>query len=649
MFAFKSEAQLLAWSLVRVCIALLSSQSVMAEVVRVDVQRQDDFGTHERIIGRVHFAVDPQIRANQRITDVEVAPRNNRGRVEFSSDLLLFVPKDSARARRTVFVEVVNRGSDQSLTIMSGAKQPSYAPEAWSLGDRFLLEEGFTVAFLGWQFDVKPADGLTFDAPIAPVRGVVREAYVETNPGQRVTSFALTYCASDVESARLTFRKRIKDPPRPLPRNEWQLATDRCSVVVRTGFRIGIYEAAYGASGSPVTGLGLAAIRDFASFLKYENQPIGGVVRADDRAIGYGYSQSGRFLREFVRDGFNIDERGRQVFDGLMIAAAGAGVGSFNHRFASPGESGNSMLSILRPVDIPPFTDAGLLEVATRDKVTPKIMYTYSSTEYWARGGSLTHTTPDGRHDVPLAPTSRLYFLASTAHSSDDFCGPVPSGRTGRPKDLEHFVNFAQQRWVSRALLMDLELWVRSGVEPPPSKYPTVGLGDLVSRGQVRFPAGETIRFPEYMPGIWRVNFGDRFDRTGVITREPPELGNAYRILVPQVDGDGNDRGGIRLPEIVVPMGTYTGWNITVPQLRVMSFLAGLTGSFEPFTRTRAEREVRSDHRLSVEERYSSREDYLQRVGRAIDALVQERLVLPQDRAAALERALEIWSAFTSQ
>ena len=470
---------------------------------------------------------------------------------------------------------------------MSGAQQRDLSPESWDLGDRFLLEQGFAVAFLGWQFDVQPSQGLTFQAPIAPVEGLVRESYIESVRRKRNTDFALSYCASDPgqKNATLTFRTRMDETPRPLPRDAWQFAADGCSVRVGTD-GVGLYEVIYQAKGSPVAGLGLAAIRDFASYLRHG--AAGATLRetpaALQRIIGYGYSQSARFLREFVRDGFNADERGRAVFDGLMISSAGAGGGSFNHRFAMPGVAGNSVLSALRPVDVPPFTDDGLLANAQAARVTPKIFYTFSSTEYWARAGSLTHTSDDGQRDVPLATTSRLYFLAGTPHSS----GVLP---LARPARFQHFTNFAEQRWVTRALLLDLDAWTRNESEPPPSQYPSISKGELVALEDVRFPAAPSFPFTTYMPQVWRMDYGPRYTTTKVITREPPQLGAPYRVLVPQVNADGNDMSGIRLPEVAVPLGTYTGWNVTVPQLSDLKYLAGLIGGFEPFPLTREQRE----------------------------------------------------------
>ena len=624
-----------------VCL-LAVADAATAEVIRIDVQRRDDWGTHERIIGRVHFAIDPMAPANRGIADIDHAPRNSNGKVEFSSDLLFFRPKDARRARGTVFLEVVNRGRDQSLAILSGAQQRNLSPESWNLGDGFLLEQGFAVAFLGWQFDVRPLQGLTFTAPIAAVEGLVRDAHIElAHPGG--VEVPLTYCVAESEKtgATLTFRTRMDEAPQPIPRDGWQLAADGCSMRVTSGRGTGVYEAVYRASGSPVAGLGLAAIRDFASYLKFgaEGAILRDTAATQQRVIGYGYSQSGRFLREFVRDGFNADERGRPAFDGLMISSAGAGGGSFNHRFAMPGQAGNSVLSVLRPVDLPPFIDEGLLAKARSARVTPKIFYTFSSTEYWARAGSLTHTSDDGRADVPLAPTSRLYFLAGTPHSMGGL--PLSKGRD----QFRQFVNFAEQRWVTRALLLELDAWTRSDREPPASQYPAIAKGELVPLEDVHFPKVPSFPFTTYMPRVWRMDYGREYSTTRVITIEPPQTGEPYRVLVPQVNSDGNDVAGIRLPEVAVPIGTYTGWNVTVPQLSELRYLSGLVGGFEPFARTKEQRLANGDTRLSIAERYSGRPDYLVKVRRAADDLVRQRFLRVEDVPAVLQAAERMWNA----
>jgi hypothetical protein len=630
-----------------ICLVLVLLAGVaQAAVVRIEIRSRSDFGTHERIVARVFFAVNPTDAANQTIADITLAPRNAAGLVEFSSDLLYFQPKDASRARGTVFLEAVNRGRDQSLIIMSDARTRDFAPAAWDMGDRFVLQQGFAAAFLGWQFDVSADDGLTFEAPVAPVEGTVRATYIETDEGgQTATGFRLAYCSSLRQDplARLSYRRRLDDAPVLVPRASWQFSQDGCVVTIRGALHPGAYEVTYTAKGSPVAALGLAALRDFASYLKYGGATT--TLRENPalsrRVIGYGYSQSARLFRDFVRDGFNADERGRQAFDALMISSAGAGGGSFNHRFAMPGQAGNSVLSILRPVDIPPFTDEGLLARANATRTTPRIFYTFSSTEYWARAGALTHTTDDGLRDVPLGANSRLYFLTGTPHAS----GPLPSRRGLRYQGYENGVNFAEQRWAQRALLLDLDDWVAKGTTPPPSRYPTIARGELVARDAITFPAIPGLPFAPYLPPVFRLDFGSAFGTTRIITSEPPVVGAPYTVLLPQVDADGNDRGGVRLPEVTVPLGTHTGWNMSVPPLSGLRYLAGLIGSFEPFARTRAEREANGDPRLSIDERYKSRDDYLDRIKRAADDLVKERFMLSADVPAVVERAGRLWDA----
>jgi alpha/beta hydrolase family protein len=304
------------------------------------------------------------------------------------------------------------------------------------------------------------------------------------------------------------------------------------------------------------------------------------------------------------------------------------------------------VLSVLRPVDVPPFTDEGLLAKARADRVTPKIFYTFSSTEYWARAGSLTHTSDDGRNvviDAPVAATSRLYFLPGTPHAS----GVLPLIRN---QTFQHYVNFAQQRWVQRALLLDLDAWTHDDTEPPTSQYPSILKGELVAFDEVRFPTAPSFPFATYMPKVWRMDYGSRYPATKVITREPPQLAGPYRVLVPQVNADGNDVSGIRLPDVAVPLGTYTGWNVTLPRLidlglKNLGYLSGLIGGFEPFPLTKEQRETSGDARLSIDERYAGRQDYLDRVKQAAEDLVRQRFMRGEDVPAVLLSAEKSWNA----
>ena len=623
------------------CLLTAVSGIAAGELERIEVASRETAGSYERILGRAYFTVDAKLPQNRSIADIGLAPVNGQGKVAFSGEVMVLRPLHKSRG--TVFLEVVNRGGPQAFMVMSGAVGSDPSPEHWDVGDGFLLQQGFTVAFLGWQFDVRPGRGLTFRAPSVSVSGLVRESAIEIAGGPRDSGFALTYCAADPEEkdARVTFRLQIDEPGKALDRARWHFARNGCAVLVDGGLDPGLYEAIYTGRNPVVAGLGMAAIRDFAAYLKHG--PVGGPLRENPeslkRVIGYGYSQSARFLRQFVRDGFNQDERGRIAFDGLMISSAGAGGGSFNHRFAMPGQAGNSVLSILRPVDLPPFTDDGLLASTQTAHATPRIFYTFTSTEYWARAGSLTHTTADGKHDAPLSDNSRLYFLPGTAHAS----GPFPPVRGQHL----HYVNFAQQDWVDRALLLDLDAWVGAGVPPPPSRYPSVAKGELTSLGSVAFPNIPKLAFPDYMPQVWPMNYGPEFLTKGIIANEPPVLGEPYTVLVPQVDSAGNDLGGVRLPEVVAPLGTFTGWNISVPEMGRLHYLDGLVGSFEPLPGTRAERERTGDSRKSIEERYRSREDYLNQVRKAASDLVRQRFMLAGDIDEVLRRASQMWAAFS--
>jgi len=625
-------------------LTLLLVTTAAAEVVGVDILRRDDAGSHQRVIARVHFSVDPLAEVNAGIVDLRLAPRNAAGMVEFSSDLLLFVPKDGTEARGTVFLEVVNRGRDQALALLSDAVQRDLAPENWSLGDRFLLEQGFTVAFLGWQFDVVPSQGLTFTAPVAPVTGTVRADYVESSAGARYTGFRTLYCASDPlqSNALLSHRTSMDGAARVMPRSEWQFSEDGCAVIRPAGFDPGLWEAVYQTEGSPVAGLGMAAIRDFASYLKFgaADAPLREAPAVMQRVMGFGYSQSARYLRAFLRDGFNADEQGRMAFDGVLIASAGAGGGSFNHRFASPGQAGNSVLSVLRPVDMPPFTDGGLLAKARAAQVMPKIFTTVTSTEYWARAASLTHTSEDATIDVPLDQSARLYFLTGTPHAA----GPLPPIRRTVSQSFRYSVNFSSQKWVLRALTLRLDAWMSDGDEPPPSRYPTLAAGQLVSLDDLRFPTAPGVLDPApYLPPVWHMDFGNEFQATGIMTRPRPALGDRFPVLVPQVNAAGNEVGGVPLPDVAVPLGTYTGWNISEPQLTGMRYLAGLLGSFVPFATTDAAREAATDPRPSVATLYSSRREYLDDIRAAAEALVTEGFALQEDIAEIVQYSSTIW------
>ncbi|HXN40185.1 MAG TPA: alpha/beta hydrolase domain-containing protein, partial [Myxococcaceae bacterium] len=368
------------------------------------------------------------------------------------------------------------------------------------------------------------------------------------------------------------------------------------------------------------------------------------------RAEAVGISQSGRFLRHFLYQDFNADEEGRQVFDGVIAHVAGAGRGSFNHRFAQPSRDGQPMSSLFYPTDLYPFTDSalknpnggrdeGLLDAATASKTLPKIFYTNTSYEYWSRAGSLIHTSPDGKADIEPPENVRIYFLAGLQH----FSGPFPPALSeladlrGQQKQNPNPVVFL---W--RALIADLDDWVRGERMPPPSAYPRIATGTLVALPDLRFPAIPGIHPPATAHRAYAIDFGRSF-RSGVITEVPPLVGKPFATLVPQVNQDGNDTGGVQIPELAVPLATYTGWNLRDPGIGAPEERVSFIGSYIPFAKTKADREKAGDPRPSVAERYTGREQYLGRFTEAALQAIHGRFLLPEDLAAAIERGGQEW------
>ncbi len=663
---------------------LLSAVWLHAAVLRVELEERSDVlegrsfgsvGPYERIQAKVRFAVDPRLAANQNIRDLEYAPRNEAGLVEFSADLYVLKPRDPAKGNGTLLFEVANRG--RKLMPATFHRVSSLDPrEPADFGDGFLLEQGFTLAWLGWQWDVPEEPHLLrLYAPVAghgerPLRGLVRSEFIPDQPA-RTFSLAdrtmLAYPAADPNdaAAQLTVRERGDGPRRTIPRGDWMFARERDGRPVPDRAHLyllkgrlepgRIYEVIYTAQDPVIVGVGLAAVRDFVSFLKYGAPNSGATLLGDQRrylkrAIGFGSSQSGRFLRTFLYFGFNADEQGRKVFDAVWAHVAGAGRGSFNHRFAQPSRDGHPFLNFFYPTDLFPFTDleetdpetgvrGGILTRAAAAGVLPKIFYTNGSYEYYGRAASLIHTSPDGKKDAPLAPETRIYFFAGSQHGPAAF---PPSGA-----GTVHLTNPNDFRWAMRALLVALNRWITDGTQPPVSRYPRLADGTLVEPDVVRFPKIPGVRFPERLHRAWRVDYGPDFETRGIVTFEPPKLGKAFPTLVPQVDADGNETAGVRLPDVAVPLATYAGWNFRAPSLGAPEELYSMAGSFLPFAATKAERLNRGDPRPSVEERYGGRDSYLEQVRAAARELVAEGFLLERDLDAVLQRAGEVWRFVT--
>jgi hypothetical protein len=654
----------------------LTASTASAEVVRVEVTSRRDLaggrpyglaGPYEKISGTIVFAVDPAGPANRIITDIDKGPRNAAGQVEFSANFFVIKPKAIHRGNGAVLYEVSNRGGKGMLGFFNRAAGSVNPETAEELGDGFLLEEGFTLLWVGWQFDVPPREGaMRLIAPVAtdggkPIRGLVRSDFVVTG-----TSFDhsladrnhVPYPVADPDDPAnvFTVRDTREGPRRTIPRDQWQFARlengrivpDRGRIHLASGFVPGkIYEVVYVSEEPVLVGLGPAAIRDTISWLKHGSADAWSIpAGAITRAIAFGVSQSGRFLRTYLYYGFNGDERGRKVFDGMLVHVAGAGRGSFNHRFAQPSRDGHPYLNFFHPTDIFPFTDVeqtdpetrrrdGLLTHGGKPDLLPKIFYTNASYEYWGRAASLIHTTVDGRADAPLMDNVRVFLFASGQHGPAAF----PPRRTLGQQPS----NPLDYRWFMRALLRSMDGWIARGVEPPASQYPRIDQQTLVAPTGLRFPRLPGVGTSTAVHKAYRADYGDRFVEEGIVTKEPPVLGPAFPILVPQVDADGNDLAGLRMPDLTAPLATYTGWNLFNAESGPVDVLSSMQGSYIPLARTRAERERAGDPRLSIEERYPTREHYLGLVSRATLDLVRKGYLLDRDMPAIVRHAAEHW------
>jgi hypothetical protein len=624
-----------------------------AEVTGVDVKVRAAVGTsgYEKIVGTVHFALDPKDPRNAVIADLDKAPVNADGKVEFSADLYIMRPLDPAKSNGVAFVDVVNRGNKTILRFSrstaastgdettassacpaapaapapgASARTPADPTADLDLGDGFLTDRGFTLVWVGWQFDVRRRGAsMTIDVPrakgvTAPVSAVFTPC--DRRPSQTVADLQ-GYPALDPDAADtvLTVRDGVFGTPETVAKAKWSLKGN--VVTMPEGFTPGrIYEIRYRSSDPPIAGVGLAGFRDLASWLKYAPDAL-----APARyAYTFGSSQSGRFLRAFLYDGFNTDERGRQVYDAVMAHIAGAARLDINRRGGTP-----NALSMFSSSTFPFATGAqrdpisgrtdGLLENPRARDHQPKIFFTNSSVEQWGggRAAPLITTSADGKSDVPLAANVRYYYFAGTQHSPGRFPPRVVTGQ--QP------YNPVDYWWSMRALFVAMDDWVRKGAEPPASQYPKLSDGTLVPIAQVAFPTLPGVHSPKSIPA-------GRQD------------GKPIPFLVPQVDADGNDRAGVRLPEQAVPLATFTGWNFRNVVTGGPEDLVNLLGSAIPLARTRAAREAAHDPRPSIEERYGSAEQYQQQVKAAADRLVQGRYLLPQDETFVLDRAHLAWT-----
>lgn len=657
-----------------------------AEITKIVIETREPFaaghefgvtGAYEKLTGKAYGEVDPKNPLNRIIVGVAKAPVNSRGRVEYWADVFILKPVDMKRGNGKIFYDVPNRGSKRILMFLNDAPENNNPSTLEDAGNGFLMRQGYTIVWSGWQADLTPGeDFLVAGVPAATNQGreivratrteiVVSRKDIYSQPlsgDNRVLSYEAA--GTDKSQATLTVREKSYGVRTPVPSSDWEFAScakdkqtgkldvkpstrDLC---VLSGYKPGyIYEFIYPAKNPLVLGLGFAVVRDLVSYLRYATKDASGnpnplVFSADKpevrMAYAWGRSQSGRFLRDFVYHGFNEDESHRKAFEAISPHAAGGGRLFLNYEFARPVTSSQQHTNQL-DLELFPFAYNVIKDPQTgrqdgilkRPNTDPLIVHTQTSTEYWQKRGSLAHTDAKG-NDIPIPNNVRIYFVASAQHNT-------PFGSLPRKGECQQLSNPMPIGDALRALVVAMDRWAAEGIPPPPSQIPKVGDGTLVSPQPRKdgFPQIPGVRYSGLYNRQLFLDYGPNLLRGKIEIHPPKPVGNGeYKILLPQVDVDGNDRAGIRLPTIRIPLATYTGWNLQREGL-AEDELCGLLGSYIPFPKTKAEREKTGDPRLSIEERYKDRADYVQQVSRAARALVNERFLLPEDAERIIAEA----------
>jgi hypothetical protein len=596
-------------------------------------------GSYERVIGTARGELDPADPANAGIVDIALAPRNARGMVEYKTDLFILRPKDPARGSGTLLFEVLNRGRKFLFNWVldapaQGAQAVNDPKTITDAGTALVLNRGYTIVWSGWEADaLRQQGGMAIDVPVAtrggkPIVETVRDELVSATRGPPEAPFLLTFKAASEDKAntQLTVRRREADLPRSVPADAWHFATPRQIEFLPKGTKPlpgSLYEFTYQAVEPKVLGIGFAATRDVVAFLRSDAasgaNPAGGGIK---QTLALGISQSGRYLRDFIQQGFNRDEAGRRVFDGMLSHIAGVGGVFLNARFGQPSRTNTQHEDHFYPENSFPFSTTRQHDPVTGrtgsilrdDGSDPLLIEVNTGTEYWQKGASLLTTDSLGRNDVTLPDTTRAFLVSSGFHYGR-------AGLTSTKGPCANQRSTLNPAPAVRALMVALEEWVKEGKTPPSSRVPRLSDGTLVEAANVNFP---------FLVGVPVPTAPNTIARFSTYVDPHPEGGLQYRPLVPRVDADGNDVAGIRLPAVAAPRATVTGWNLYADPFPAGA-LCDREGSQIPFARTRAERDIAGDPRLSLEERYPDAEAYVGMVTKSVDALVADRLLLRED------------------
>ena len=625
-------------------------------------------GQYEKIVGKAFGEIDPKDPKNAVIVDLQLAPRNAKGLVEYSFDFYILKPMDLAKGNHKMLYEPPNRGRKTiaALNRGVGGNDPGSVKDAALLANSFLMPQGYSISFSGWDFSAgadKADFNTTITLPVArnpdgsSITGPSYEYIV--NAG---TSYELSYPAAtlDRSKATLTHRVHLNDAPKIVPTSGWKYNAEGTAIELLpagTSFvRNDIYEFSYTAKDPTVNGVGFAAVRDWNAWLRYETKDDSGTANplAGDvtRIYTEVSSQPGRFLNDFRYLGFNQAENGKQVFDGMMQwIAAGDGI-SINYRWSQPGRTERNRQDHLFVEGRFPFANVMTTDAITgkTDSRYAKCTFThtcpfaveiFSANEYWVKAASLMTTDPVGTKDLMDSPFTRIYFMSSMQHGTGNGAAKGACQQLQNPLDSQA---------VQRALFTALDKWVTGGTPPPSSQVPKLSDGTLVKPDQnsTGFPQIPGVTYSSFKTTRYLLNYGPDFYATGIPTINPPAFtppyqdnpanGPIYPSYVPKTDADGNDIAGIRLPEVQVPLATYTGWGLRAGP-HSNDGCEG-SGQYIPFPKTKADRLASGDPRLSIEERYGNSETYSSLLRDAVNNLVRLGFLLPIDAERAFSQNL---------
>jgi hypothetical protein len=666
---------------------LLLAGNAAAEVTRIEIVSQKPYaggrsfgavGPYVHVVGRYVGELDPWNPSNRGIVDLKLAARNARGKVEYSADFELLRPADPYKGNGTLLYDVNNRGNKRVLHLLNDTPATNALDNPASAGDGFLMREGYTIAWSGWIWGL-PANagllrleaprvaaapattnilGLPGSAPPQPLEQPVWDEFLFNDARQREATLTFPAASLDKAKAQLTVRDRNEDTPSTIQAAAWEFVDENAIRLLPRGtpFRPGaLYQFAYRTKNPPVAGVGFAAVRDWIAFLRYQQKDAAGTANPlgpDGRhkvtvALAHGTSQSGRFLRDLLYQGFNETEDLRPVFDGMNPHIASARI-FLNFRAAQPNRAYSLGYGFLGYPDagfpyayektLDPFhrTEDGLLERCRKRGACPKILQTVSSTEYWQGGHSLNTTDPRGDKDLVLPDNVRIVHFAGTEHV---ITPTMAKGVCFAPANTA-----VDPRPALRALIVALDRWVKGGNPPPPSVYPRLADGSLVAASAQQWPALPAPFAPPRSPNpMLQFEYGQRY-ADGILDTAPPAPSHfRYKVFVPQVDADGNEVAGLRMPEQAVPFATTTGWSLRSPEAGGAGELCYLDGLALPFAKTKAEREAAKDPRPSMEERYGSRAAYADKVRAAAKELQAKGYLLPEDVEKIVERASANW------